>query len=292
MVKASVIAEFLNTELIGDDIEVVGPCSLSNVESNKCVFIKEFNEMYLELLSNRTIFAILPPLFKGIPQCSYVISDNPRLSMAKVIAEFFQIKKTPIIAKTAIISQDVKLGKDVYIGEYCILDGDITIGDRTTIGHHVRIEGETVIGHDCCIKSGVSIGEEGFGFERNENGINIHFPQIGRIEIGNNVSIGANSTVERAALDVTRIEDGVAVDDLTQVGHNVHIGKGTTIANGAVLCGGVIVGQGCNIAPNACVRQRVRIGNDVIVGLGAVVLKDIPDNAVYAGNPAKRLEKK
>ncbi len=290
MVKASIIAEFLSTKLMGDDIDIIGPSSLSNLESNKCIFIKDFDQKYVKLLNNNTVLAILPPPYRGIPHCAYIISDNPRLSMAKVIAEFFQTKRAPTIAKTAIISSEVKMGKDVSIGEYCILDGDITIGDRTTIGHHVRIKGETVIGRECRIKSGASIGEEGFGFERDENGINIHFPQIGRIEIGNNVSIGANSTVERAALDVTKIEDGVAVDDLTQVGHNVHIGRGTTIANGAVLCGGVVVGERCNIAPNACVRQRIRIGNDVTVGLGAVVIKDIPDNSVCAGNPAKRLE--
>ena len=292
MIKASKIANFLGVELIGDDIDIVEPGALTNVGSNKCIFIKEYNESYVKILNSHIVFAILPPSYHGIPKCSYVLSDNPRLSMAKVIAKFFQTKRAPTIAKTAIISPEVKIGKEVSIGEYCILDGDITIGDRTIIGHHVRIEGETVIGCNCCIKSGASIGEEGFGFERDENGINVHFPQIGRIEIGDNVYIGANSTVERAALEVTKIEDGVAVDDLTQVGHNVHIGKGTTIANGAVLCGGVVVGERCNIAPNACVRQRIIIGNDVTVGLGAVVIKNIPDDSVYAGNPAKRLEKR
>lgn len=292
MIKASDIATYLDVVLYGEDIDVNMPTSIICIQNHSCVFLKYYSEDYVQILNNYSVFAILPPQYREKVACTYVISDNPRLSMAKVIERFFVEKKNPTIAKTALISPEVKIGRDVSIGEYCVLEGNISIGDRTSLGHHVRIIGETIIGEDCVIKSGASIGEEGFGFERDENDINVHFPQIGKIIIGNNVFIGANSTVERAALEETLIEDGVAVDDLTQVGHNVKIGKGSVVANGAVLCGGAVIGKRCNIAPNACIRQRLKIGDDSVVGLGAVVVKDVPNNSVYAGNPAKRLEKK
>lgn len=292
MVKAGEIAGFLGKELYGEDIEIDRPRSIEEITDGACVFFKRYDEDILYLLNKYKVFAVLPCGIKPFPSCSFVLSDNPRLDMARLINEFFVEKKEPNIAKTAIISDGVLIGENVSIGEYCVLDGNISIGAGTVIGHHVRIIGETTIGNNCHIKSGVSIGEDGFGFERDENDINVHFPQIGTIEIGDNVSIGANSTVERAALGVTRIEDGVAVDDLTQIGHNVTVGKGSTICNGAVLCGGSVIGKRCNIAPNACVRQRLRVGDDSIVGLGAVVVKDVPSNSVFAGNPAKRLEKK
>lgn len=292
MVNAEEISAFIGCKLYGENIEVKYPCSINKIEDFTCVFLKEYKKEYIKALNDHKVFAILPPMYRGIPECSYIISDNPRLLMAKVISRFFVEKKETAIAKTAVISSEVRIGKNVTIGEYCVIEGKVDIGDGTYIGHHVCITGDTIIGKNCHFKSGSVIGEEGFGFERDENSINVRFPQIGRIEIGDNVSIGANSTIERAALEVTKIEDGVAIDDLTQVGHNVTIGKGTTVANGAVLCGGVIVGERCSIAPNACIRQRLKIGNDSLIGLGAVVVKDVPPNSVYAGNPAKQMEKK
>lgn len=292
MVNAKEIAEFAGCELHGEDIEVKHPCSIHAIEDFTCVFLKEYKEEYIGILNDYKVFAILPPMYRGIPGCSYIISDNPRLMMARIIKKFFVEEREVSIAKTAVISEEVKIGRNVTIGEYCVIEGKVVIGDGTYIGHHVCISGDTIIGRNCHFKSGVVIGEEGFGFERDENDINVRFPQIGRIEIGDNVSIGANSTVERAALEVTKIGDGVAIDDLTQVGHNVTIGRGTTVANGAVLCGGVTIGERCSIAPNACIRQRLKIGNDSLVGLGAVVVKDVPPNSVYAGNPAKQMEKK
>lgn len=292
MVNAKEISKFTGCELYGENIEVKYPCSIRKIEDYTCVFIKEYREEYLKLLNEHKVFAILSSMYRGIPKCSYIIADNPRLVMAQVISQFFVKKREAVIAKTAIISKEVQIGRNVTIGEYCVIEGRVVIGDGTYIGHHVCITGDTVIGKNCHFKSGSIIGEEGFGFERDENDINIHFPQIGRIVIGDNVSIGANSTIERAALETTMIEDGVAIDDLTQVGHNVTIGRGSTVANGAVLCGGSIIGKRCHIAPNACIRQRLKIGDDSLIGLGAVVVKDVPPNSVYAGNPAKQMEKK
>ena len=286
MLLASNVAEFLQLQLIGEDISVYKPTSLDNMVSGSIVFAKKYDEEIMDVLNRGDVLALVTSEYIGKISCPHIVSDNPRLSMAKVIDNYFRSPSECLISGTAIIESSVVIGENVSIGEYCVIKGDVVIGDNTRIGHHVCISGKTRIGNNCWIKSGAVIGEEGFGFERDKNDINVHFPQIGDIVIGNNVFIGANSTIERAALDSTIIEDGVAVDDLTQVGHNVRIGKGSTLACGAVLCGGVQLGERCAVAPNACIRQKLIVGDDTVIGLGAVVVKNVPGNAVYIGNPA------
>lgn len=291
MVFAHDIAAMLGKELMGENIPVFGCAAIQEAQGGQCVFAKVFKEDYLNRLNQYQNLAIVTETYDRKLHCPYIVCDNPRLAFIRVLRKFFYIEDPHMIHETAIIGENVILGQNVEIGAYSVLSGDVTIGDNTSIGNHVTITGPVAIGKDCRIKSGAVIGEEGFGFERDENGMCIHFPQIGRIEIGNGVFLGANSTVERAALEVTKIEDGAAIDDLTQVGHNVHIGKGSSVACGAVLCGGVRLGRECQIAPNACVRQQLSVGDNSLIGLGAVVIRDVPDHAVYVGNPAKPMQK-
>lgn len=151
--------------------------------------------------------------------------------------------------------------------------------------------GNVIIGEECNIKSGVVIGQAGFGFEKDENGIPIHFPHLGRIVIGNNVYIGANTVIDRATLTSTIIGDHVKIDNLVHIAHNVIIGDYSYIIAGTILGGGVHIGKNCWIAPNVSIKQQLSIGDNALVGLGAVVLKNVDDNMIVVGNPAKILEK-
>lgn len=292
MVTAHDIAALLGASLIGSDLEIKRVVGISQAQAGDCVFAKKYTDKYCKMLQRTDILALVTPEYEDKILCPHIVCSNARLAVIYVLRAFFAPPAPHSIHPTAIIGPQVKLGQNVGIGAYSVLDGDITVGDNTLIANHVSITGPVTIGPDCWIKSGAVIGEEGFGFERDENDMFIHFPHIGRIEIGRGVFIGANSTVERAALETTVIEDGAIVDDLTQVGHNVHIGKGSSLACGAVLCGGVRLGARCSVAPNACVRQQLTVGDDVVIGLGAVVVKDLPGNAVYIGNPARPLVKK
>lgn len=137
------------------------------------------------------------------------------------------------------------------------------------------------------VGKGTVIGAPGFGYVRNEDGVLIPFPQLGRVRIGKNVDIGCNVCIDRGALEDTIIGQGCKIDNLVHISHNVVLGRDTMVIAGAILCGHVIVGECCHIGPGAVIREGVRVGNKALVGMGAVVVKDVPAGATVMGNPAR-----
>ena len=291
---SSIIATFLNKKLFGSNIEVTKFSSLSELNDNCVVFCKKYSVDLAKVLNeHKVILAIVTPEYEGKIDCSYIISENPRLDYLRVIKEFFVEHKDQInaIHPTAVIEDGAKLGECVYIGANCYIGKNVIIGDRTHINPNVVIVGDTVIGTDCFIKSGVVIGQSGFGFEINENGIPEHFPHVGKIGIGSNVYIGANTAIGRGTLGSTIIHDNVKIDNLVHIAHNDVIGENSFVIAGAILGGGVEIGKNCWVAPNVSIKQQTRVGDNALVGLGAVVLKDVDNNTVVVGNPAKILKK-
>ena len=157
------------------------------------------------------------------------------------------------------------------------------------IRNHVVIYDSTVIGNNCLIRSSTIIGEEGFGFERDKEQVPIRFPHIGRVVIGNNVEIGALSTVARGTLDDTWIGDNVKIDDHVHIAHNVHIGKNTIITACSEVSGSTSIGANSWLAPNCSIMNGISLGENVFVGLGAVVTKPVESGRVVVGNPARVL---
>lgn len=142
------------------------------------------------------------------------------------------------------------------------------------------------IGSRCVIDNGAIIGCLGFGFER-EGDVVWPFPQIGKVVIGNSVQIGPGTMVCRGALTDTVIADMVKLDGNVWIAHGVRLGKATMLAAHAQTSGSVEIGERTWMAPNCSVRQKLRIGSDAFVGIGTVVVKDVPDGTVVYGNPAK-----
>ena len=244
----------------------------------------------LSILSEQeNITAIVTPEYHGNLSCSYVISDNPRLDFAQILQEFFAPEAISGIAETARIGRNVSLGKDVTIGEYSVIGNDVVIGDGTEVRHHVVIGDNTVIGRDCLIKSNTVIGEEGFGFERDEQGVSIRIPHLGKVIIGDNVEIGALNTVMRGTIDDTFIEDNVKTDDHVHIGHNVQVGKGCLITACAEISGSARIGDKTWLGPNSSIMNGITIGSNCFIGLGTVVTKSLSDNVVAAGCPARIL---
>ena len=136
-----------------------------------------------------------------------------------------------------------------------------------------------------------SIGVEGFGHGKDEFGIWQRFPHFGKIIIGDNVEIGCNVVINRGVLGDTIIGNNVRIWHGANIGHNCSIGHNTVILNGAILCGSVVVGDGCWISPGAIIKNKIKIGYNSQVGLGAVVIKDVPYNTIVAGNPARVIGK-
>jgi|TARA_R100000234_G_C4998059_1_gene178926 UDP-3-O-[3-hydroxymyristoyl] glucosamine N-acyltransferase len=149
---------------------------------------------------------------------------------------------------------------------------------------------EIVIGKGCDICETSRLGNEGFGFEPDENGDLVFFPHFGGVIIGNNVRIGSYTCIDRGNMRDTVVCDNVKIDNLVHVAHNVKIGKNTMVVAGAVICGSVEIGESCFIGANSTIRQHLKVGNNSIVGMGSVVTKNIPNNEVWAGNPARKIK--
>lgn len=178
------------------------------------------------------------------------------------------------------IGDRVTLGKGVRIGAGCVIEDDVTIGAHTILEPRVVVKHGTVIGHDCHFFSGSIIGNDGFGYAE-EQGQWVKIPQIGRVVIGNHVDIGANTTIDRGALDDTVIEDGVKLDNLIQVAHNVRIGAHTVIAGCTGIAGSAVIGQHCKIGGAAMILGHLQIADGVTISPGSMIMRSIQQPGTY-----------
>jgi UDP-3-O-[3-hydroxymyristoyl] glucosamine N-acyltransferase len=219
-----------------------------------------------------------------------LVVDNPKLAIAKVGNEFFVERPTPGIHPSAIVHPDAQIGENVFIGANSVIE-NCTIGDNTIIDTNVHIYSPVIVGKNCSVKSGAVLGGMGFGFEKDENGNLFRFPQIGNLFIGDYVEIGANTCIDRGALSDTVIGDHCKINNLCHIAHNNKIGKNVVITEHVVIAGSNIIEDDVWIAPNASIRGWLTIGKGATVGMGAVVVKDIPAGETWVGNPARKLEK-
>lgn len=290
MVRASKIAEFLDKELKGPDVEVEKPCSIKNLQPKCITFAKKFSSDILErLISNKQCLALVTKEYEGKVNCAHIVSDNPRLDFAKTVSHFFQASSKAGIAKTAILGENTQIGEEVSIGEYTVIGNNVSIGNGTVIRNHVVICDNTVIGYNCLIRSNTVIGEEGFGFEKDKDQVPVRLPHLGKVVIGNNVEIGALNTIARGTLDDTYVGDNVKTDDHVHIAHNIHIENNTIITACSEISGSVIIGANSWLGPNCSIMNKITLGENVLVGLGAVVTKSVESNSVVFGNPAMKL---
>ncbi len=290
-IRGSEVAEFLGGKLFGADILIENVVSLEQLSENSLSFARKFDNKYMDIINACTgSIVICCEDYKDKVNSSYIISDNPGLDFLRTVEEFFVPTKESGIDKSAKVDPAATIGKDVFVGANSVIGPDVFIGDGTRVHHNVVIIGRVTIGSGCVIKSGAIIGEEGFGFEYSEYGVPEHFPHIGSIEIGDNVWVGSGSTIERAHIHKTVIKNNVKIDDLVQVGHNCVVGENSLITCGTVICGAAVIGKNCWIAPNSSIRERISIGEGAFVGLGSVVVKDVDEKIIVAGNPARKLK--
>jgi UDP-3-O-[3-hydroxymyristoyl] glucosamine N-acyltransferase len=236
--------------------------------------------------------------------------DDPRGGFASVIGLLYPPPPiTPGVHATAVIAPDADVAVSAAIGPHAVIGAGVRIGERTTIGASCTIGPGTRIGADCLLHahvtiydqvsigdravlhSGCVLGADGFGFVRGPEGYR-KFPQIGRVEIGDDVEIGANTCVDRAALGVTRIADGVKLDNLVHIGHNCSIGKHVVIAAQTGLSGGVVVEDYAVIGGQVGIGDKARIETGAVLGSGCGVLtsKIVRKGQVVWGTPARPLK--
>ncbi len=292
-IMAAHISEFLAKPLKGSSLPIIKPADLKDCGFGDLVWIKSFSNDRLSIIErNRPSLVICDSNTFEQTSVPSILSENPRLDFIKVLNRFFAPDKSTIIHTTAIMEEGVRIGKDVSIGAYTHIGKQAIIGDNCTIGSGVSIEGAVTLGNRCVVKANSALGGQGFGFEYNDEGEPIHFPHLGCIIIGDDVWIGSCTTVEIGTLGATHINNGCKIDDLIQIGHNVVLGENTLVMANTVLCGGCIIGKKCWIAPNCVIKEKVRIGDNVTVGLGSVVIRDVDNNVIVAGVPAKKLRNK
>lgn len=277
-IKVKDIANFLNCKYTGNDFIIDNICAISKIKDKSISFVNK-NSYKFNQSVEALIIAIEGYEVEENSKCSFIFSKNPRLDFVKIANKFFTNKNQGKISDTAKIGLGCKIAENVTIGEYTVIKDNVTIGSGTIINNHVVIESNTIIGDNCYIKSGAIIGEDGFGFERDEQGIPLRFPHIGNVYIGNNVEIGAKTTIARGTLDSTIIKDDVKIDDQVFIAHNVLIDENTMIISCSEISGSTKIGKNCWIGPNCTIKDGLTIGNNVFLGISCSISKDIESNA-------------
>ncbi|MFC2060266.1 LpxD N-terminal domain-containing protein [Chloroflexota bacterium] len=213
---------------------------------------------------------------------------NPRLTFARLIQQFFVPPVEFGIHPSAVIDPGAIIHPKVYIGPNCYV-GQCEIGEGTVLYGNIHVYSKTKIGKRVIIHAGAVIGADGFGFERNEAREWEKFPQIGGVVIEDDVEIFSNVCIDRGALVNTIIGRGTKIDPLVHVAHNVKIGKHCLIIAFTNLAGSDQIGDYSWIGSHACIHEGLHIGHNTLVGMGSVVTKDIGDNLVVYGSPAKSI---
>lgn len=216
---------------------------------------------------------------------------NPKVALAEVGNHFFVERPMLGIHPSAVIDPEAWIGKDVAIGAHCVI-GKATIGDGCVLESNVSVYDDVVMGKGCVVKAGAVLGGAGFGYERDAEGNKFRFPQIGQLILGDYVEVGSNTCIDRGALADTVIGDYTKINNLCHIAHNNKIGRNVSITGCVNISGSNIIDDDVWIAPNSSIRGWVHIGKNATVGMGSVVVKDIPEGETWVGNPAHKMEKK
>jgi UDP-3-O-[3-hydroxymyristoyl] glucosamine N-acyltransferase len=246
---------------------------------------------------------IIKPEHAALTNLPKIITDNPYAYFAKVSQLLNPVYGTPIgrhasalvdasasiadscsIAANVVIEASVTLGNHVTIGAGCVIERNTIIGDNTVLEANVTIKHGTQIGKNCHLFSGCVIGNDGFGYaeeikETQKRWVKI--PQIGRVIIHDNVDIGANTTIDRGAIDDTVIEEGVKLDNLIQIAHNCRIGAHTVIAGCTGIAGSAIIGKHCKIGGAAMILGHLSIADNVTISPGSMIMRSINKPGTY-----------
>lgn len=305
------LASISGGELVGDPaLAITGAASLAEATAGEITFFA--NPKYAsQLRSTRASAAFVPADFTQPIEPAQIRVADPENAFQQIALKFAPapIRYEPMIHPTAVIAADAKLGARVSIQPHVVIERGVTIGDDTLIGANSYIGHESVIGPGCLIypratirertligarviiHSGAVVGADGFGFEI-KDGRQIKIPQIGIVQIDDDVEIGANTTIDRARFGRTWIREGAKIDNLVQIAHNVVVGKHTVIASQAGIAGSTRVGDYVMIAGQAGVTGHIELGDRTIIGAKTGVSKNVPaDSGIWWGIPAAPIRK-
>jgi UDP-3-O-[3-hydroxymyristoyl] glucosamine N-acyltransferase len=299
------IVERFGGEIIGDaQTPISQVATLENAAAQHIGFLSH-GKYRSQLAATGAGAVILSKADSGLTQLPRIVCDNPYLYFAKVSSLFNPppvakpgVHRTAVVERGtrvpvsasigagAYVGRGERLGRGVVIGAGCYLGDAVEIGAASRLHARVTVYPGCRLGQRVLVHSGAVIGADGFGIAL-EQGIWRKIPQIGAVVIGDDVEIGANTCIDRGALDDTVVEDGVKLDNLIQIGHNVRIGAHTAIAGCTGIAGSTRIGKHCMIGGAANIVGHLDITDRVVIHAAAVVTKSIRKAGTYGGHPAE-----
>jgi len=295
----SQIVEQLGGAISGSsDVQLHRVGSLAQAQAGAISFFND-TKYTSQLQNTKASAVILKAEHAVLTQLPKIITDNPYVYFAKVsqllnpvdiaskgthssavIDVSTKIPTSCNVGAQVVIEQNVTIGENVTIGAGCVIERNSSIGNNTILESRVTIKHGTQIGEHCHLFSGCIIGNDGFGYAEQE-GSWIKIPQVGRVLIENHVDVGANTTIDRGAIDDTVIEEGVKLDNLIQIAHNCRIGAHTVIAGCTGIAGSAVIGKHCKIGGAAMILGHLNIADNVTVSPGSMIMRSIVKQGTY-----------
>ena len=301
--KLKKISELVDGQLKGDgSLEISGLRAIEQAGAGHITFISK--NKFLDILNRSQASAVLVKE-EVDSSISQVIVTSPELAFARLLREFHPKQKSkPGVHDRAVVGKNVKLGEqvtlsagvcvgdDVDIGDQVHLYPGVVVGDRCRIGSHTTLYPNVTLYHDTelgcrvILHAGVVIGADGFGYTLDEKGEHYKVSQIGRVVIEDDVEIGANSCVDRAAMGVTLVKRGTKLDNLVQVAHNCTVGEHSILVAQVGLAGSCTLGHHVVLAGQVGISDHVTLGDQVTITAKSATFRSIESNQVYGGYPA------
>lgn len=262
-----------------------------DIASTDLLWVSDKNIDLLQGISTGTIICSQAITASVIQKsCTYLVVENPRFYFMHAVREFFTEQPEPFISPRSVIDASVKIGKDVTIHAGVVIEKNCSIGDNTIIDCNTVIKPNTVIGKNVKIGANNTIGGSGFGYEKNEKNEYEFIPHIGNVVIEDFVEIGNNTAIDRAVLGSTIIRRNAKVDNLVHIAHGCDIGENSMVIANAMIGGSTTIGRDVWVAPSVSVLNKLNVEDAAVLGMGAVVLKNVLAGQTVVGNPAKDLQ--
>jgi len=302
-ISLSALLQFVDGRIIGDPQKMInGAAPFSLATSDEITFADSAN-LLKKIDQSKAGAVIVPSHFSQKTAVNLVLCDNPRLAFAKTLTFLSSGPCSDIgISPLARIGRNFSCGKDIYIGPSVVIEDNVTLGNRVVIRPHAYIGERVSIGDDvqinpnvsimkgCLIKNrvlihaGTVIGSDGFGFAP-DGERHFKIPQVGIVQIDDDVEIGANNTIDRATFGKTWIKQGVKTDNLIHIGHNVVVGENSLIVAQVGIAGSTLIGKNVTLAGQAGISGHLTIGDKATIGPQAGIVRSVPAGEVVSGSP-------
>jgi UDP-3-O-[3-hydroxymyristoyl] glucosamine N-acyltransferase len=281
------ITDRLGGRLIGDPQHLIQKLApLDTAQADALSFLS--NPKYQSQLANTQAGCVIvsPVMVEAAqPNTALIVADNPYHYFARLTQLWrahTRLSNESLVHPSAVIHPQAHVDSTARIGPLCVVERGAHVGARTWLKSGVTVGEDCSIGERCIVHAGVVIGADGFGFALFE-GQWEKIEQLGAVRIGNDVEIGANTCIDRGALDDTVIEDGVKLDNLVQIGHNVHVGANTAMAGCAGVAGSARIGANCTVGGGAIVLGHLELADGVHISAASVVMRSIRQPGQYSG---------